>query len=150
MSNSRKRSLTPPHEATPIRNQADLQKHWRRLVGPLGFSSRQVWLNILAGDGRPTSFLTQLEELPTEPDTELLDQVLSIARQLLVTHAVDGSLALLLTRPGPDRRTASDVAWAEALTLAASRHDVPLRAIYLATDTDIRVIAPDDLMSVSA
>jgi len=154
MSNFRKRSpkssLKSPHEMAPIRTQADLERHWRLLMEPLGFSRPQLWLNVLAPGGQPTAFLAQLEDLPAEPDVRLLDRVMEINRQLLDNHAVDGSLALLLARPGPDRRTGSDVVWAAALTEAASSCGIPLRPIYLATDTDIRIISPDDLLAVSA
>ncbi len=136
---SSKSSPKRPLEMAPIRTQADLERHWRLLVGPLGFSRPQLWLNVLAPGGQPTAFLTQLEDLPTEPDVQLLDG-----------HAADGSLALLLARPGPDRRTESDVIWAAALTEAAGTFDIPLRPIYLATDANIRIISPDDLLAVSA
>lgn len=150
MTNTRIPSLTPPPETTPIRTQADLHNHWTRLMGPLGFSRRQLWLNILGCDGRPTAFLTQLTDLPPLPDEPLLAGVMDITRQLLAMQAVDGSLALLLARPGPDRRTASDLAWAEALTVSAAHNDVPLRPIYVATDVAVGVISPDDLLTVSA
>lgn len=134
----------------PIRTQAHLEQHWRLLMGPLGFSRPQLWFNVLAPGGEPTGFLAHLEDLPAEPDVQLLDRVMEINRQLLDNHAVDGSLALLLARPGPDRRTASDVTWAAALTEAATSHGIPLRPVYLATDTDIRIISPDDLLAASA
>ncbi|MBA2574621.1 MAG: hypothetical protein H0V02_07510 [Nocardioidaceae bacterium] len=154
MTNLRKPSLNsspkPPHEMAPIRSQADLERHWRLLMGPLGFARPQLWLNVLAPGGQPTSFLAHLEDLPAEPDVQLLDRVMEINRQLLDSRAVDGSLALLLARPGPDRRTGSDVVWAAALTEAAGSCGIPLRPIYLATDTDIRIISPDDLLAASA
>lgn len=147
---SSKSSPKRPLEMAPIRTQADLERHWRLLVGPLGFSRPQLWLNVLAPGGQPTAFLTQLEDLPTEPDVQLLERVMEVNRQLLDGHAADGSLALLLARPGPDRRTESDVIWAAALTEAAGTFDIPLRPIYLATDANIRIISPDDLLAVSA
>ncbi|MBA2445097.1 MAG: hypothetical protein H0V49_07180 [Nocardioidaceae bacterium] len=143
-------SLKPPHEMQPIRTQADLEQHWRLLMGPLGFSRPQLWLNVLAPGGQPTAFLAQLEDLPHEPDVQLLDRIMELNRQLLDHHVADGSVALLLARPGPDRRTLSDADWAVALTDAASAHDIPLRPIYLATDADLRIISPDDMLAASA
>ncbi len=147
---SRKSALKPPSEMPPIRTQADLEQHWRLVMEPLGFSRPQLWINVLGPGGQPTRFLNQLDDLSADPDLQLLDRIMQINRQILDSHAVDGSLALLLARPGPDRHTASDVEWATALTAIADSYDLPLRPIYLATNTDIRIISPDDLLASTA
>ena len=49
--------LLSPDQMPPIRSQDDLHRHWRALMGPLGFSGRQLWLNVLGADRRPTPVL---------------------------------------------------------------------------------------------
>ncbi len=150
MTKKRVPRLKSIHDILPIRTQADLEQHWRALMGPLGFSAPQLWLNVVGDDGRPTALLTKLEDVPHRPDDGLLDRVVEITRQLITSTAAGGSLAVLLARPGRSRLTKSDLTWAAKLTAAASRNGVPLRPIYLATDDDVRVIAPDDLLPVCA
>ncbi len=51
----------------PIRTQADLERYWRMIMGPLGFGERLIWMQVLDRDGRVTPVLTQIAELPLMP-----------------------------------------------------------------------------------
>ncbi|HEU5045563.1 MAG TPA: hypothetical protein VFT75_15670 [Nocardioidaceae bacterium] len=127
-----------------VRCQDDLHRHWRALMGPLGFSGRQLWLNILGGDRRPTPMLLQIDEVPVVPEPPLLDGLMAVIEQVL-EDAPDGSAAVLLARPGSAPMTLADRGFAQALVAAARRSGVPLEPVHLATDLEVRAFAPDDL-----
>lgn len=127
-----------------IRSQDDLHRHWRALMGPLGFSGRQLWLNVLGGDRRPTPTLLQVDEVPEVPEPPLLDGLMAVIEELLEDDP-DGSVAVLLARPGSAPMTHADREFAQALLDAATRTGVPLEPVHLATDEEVRVFAPDDL-----
>ena len=149
---TKERTPTPSHpsDCLPIRSQADLDRHWRGLMGPLGFAHRQLWLNLIDDGGRPTPFLTQVDELPEEPDPFALDNLFGITARLIDEEAPGASLALLIARPGSEKHMAADLAWASALAAAARRNGVMLRAMYLATNVDIRIVAPDEQLPATA
>ncbi len=135
----------------PITDQQALFSFWRSLMGPLGFSRAMLWLCFIAADNRPTPFLTQVDELPELPDDEpLLVNLMHVARRLLDDQVTDGSLAVLLSRPGSAQLSDSDIAWARGLSRASREAGVPMRPLHLATDEALRVFALDDLLGPDA
>ena len=141
--------LLPVDEMPPIRTQEELHRHWRALMGPLGFAHRQLWLAVIDADRRPTPVVLQIDELPEQPEPAALDSLMGLIEHLL--DAEPGcSVALLLARPGPAFVTAADRSWATGLTRAARRGRVPLEPLHLATAEAVRVFAPDDLIERSA
>lgn len=138
--------LRRPDQMPPIYTQDDLHAYWRALMGPLGFGTRKLWLSFLTADCRTTDLLTQIDDIPTFPDTELLTNLMYVALQVLDNTAPGGSLAVLLSRPGRARVTESDRTWARALTSSAIQTGVAMHPVHLANDTEIRVFAPDDLL----
>ena len=137
--------LKQPDQMRPIHTQRDLEDHWRALMGPLGFTRRQLWLGFLAVDRMMTPLLLQLEDLPEWPDDLGLDGLMMIAEQTLDEQLPGGRLAVLLCRPGPARMTAGDLAWARGLTSAARRNSIPMEPVHLANDERLQAFAPDDL-----
>ena len=136
--------LLSPDQMPPIRCQDDLHRHWRALMGPLGFSGRQLWLNVLGGDRRPTPVLLQIDEVPVVPEPPLLDGLMAVIEELLQDEP-DGSVAVLLARPGSASMSQDDRDFAQALTAAARCSGVPLEPLHLATDEEVQAFAPDDL-----
>lgn len=143
-------ALRPPDQLSPIRSQDDLHQHWRALMGPLGFSKRTLWITFLDSDAMMTPLITQVEDAPRFPDRRMLDSLMCMVEGVLEQEVTAGSLALLLSRPGPEAFTESDLAWAQGLFEAAGRNSVPLEPLHLATDEDLRVFAPDDLVRPSS
>jgi hypothetical protein len=137
--------LLPVEQMPPIRSQEDLHRHWRALMGPLGFSRRYLWLGLIGADRRPTPLLVQIDELPERPDPAMCDRFGAFLGHLL-DEEPGCSVALLLSRPGPAAMTTADRAWAIGLTDAARRAGIPLEPLHLATDEAVRVFAPDDLL----
>jgi hypothetical protein len=115
-------------------------------MGPLGFTQRVLWLLFIDADQRATTFLTQVERLPEQPEVELLRNVMRVAAHVLGSTVVDGSLALLLSRPGRGQLTHDDRGWARGLTYAAAEVRLPLHPIHIATCDEIRRFTPDDLI----
>jgi hypothetical protein len=137
--------LLPVDQMPPIRSQHDLHRHWRALMGRLGFSQRYLWLQLIDSDQRATPLLMQIEEVPERPEPGMLDNLM-VALSHLVAEDHGSTIAPLVARPGPAGITAADHAWAAGLTAAARRGGIPMEPVHLATDEEVRIFAPDDLI----
>ncbi len=136
--------LRRPEDTPPIRTQADLWRHWRSLMGPLGFSERLLWILFLQADGRVTPVLQQICDLPTLPEPRLVDSLMQIL-QRVCEDLGNGSVAVLLSRPGPAGITAAERTWARRLSDAGTAGGVALWPVHLANDHELVVVSPDDL-----
>jgi hypothetical protein len=114
-------------------------------MGPLGFGSRLLWLQLFDAEGRCTPLLPTIEDLPLLPDEECFDQLLAFVQHLLDLEVPGGSVAFLLSRPGRAGISASDRRWAVGLTGAARRLGVRAWPVHLANDHELRVVTDDDL-----
>ena len=126
----------------PIRTQADLERHWRMLMGPLGFSERLIWMQLLDRDGRCTPLITQIGELPRLPTGQDEDGLTQILEHFADD---DASMVFLLTRPGRRGMSASDLAWARMVRNAARRAGMKVWPVHRANDDELVVCSPDDL-----
>jgi hypothetical protein len=131
---------------TPITTQSELHQAWRRLIDPLGFRSRCLWLMFLASDGVPVPQLTELTDLPERPTSA---DVAGLERFLVHFGGTGIRLAVFVGSrgsglPGPDDRE-----WAEVIYLACRRADVPCETVHVGTSTAITPLplerAVDDL-----
>ena len=129
----------------PIHSQADLWRHWRALMGPLGFSERLLWLVFLTPDGHPTPILPTINELPVLPDRKFLEGVMVIC-QRICAELGGGSVAGLMSRPGRSGITAAERRWARRLTEAAATAGVAMWPMHFANDRELVIAAPDDLV----
>lgn len=136
--------MTEPH----LHTATDLYQLWASLLGPLGFSHTSLWLAFIDAEHVMTPVLTQIEDIPPSATTEDCLPVLKICRQLLDDSATHRSVALLLSRPGRHPMSEDDRSWARGLTEAAGRLEVRMEPLHLATDHELRVFAPDDLLAV--
>lgn len=135
---------TPLHPV--IRTQADLERLWRRLMSPLGFTSCSVWLVVVDGE-QPAPHIREFAQTPARPE-EGTAEVLAVAlEQFAGTHI---SFAFLRTRPGGGRPTADDLAWAQTLYDVGRRTGVRLQTVHLAHDHDVLPLAVDDLLAEPA
>lgn len=133
-------TLQAPHD-TVIRTADDLQALWRSLMGDGGFSRRSIWLLFLDEDGRPSPVLVPIDDIPRRPVPAFLDNLRSIAGELVGSQDV-ASVALLLSRPGNRTMTEDDRAWARALAPVPSAWP-----IFLAAADSVQMFAPDDLIT---
>ncbi|MFB9315323.1 hypothetical protein [Nocardioides plantarum] len=140
--------LSEPFRPT-IRTQADLERAWRHLMEPLGFSRSSVWLMLLDADDRPLPGLTEVEGCDEAPDPDLLAGFADLTRTLLDDLAPAGRWAFLLSRPGGTGVTEVDRAWAHGLVRACREAGVRTEVVHLATDVDL-VPLPYDALSGAA
>jgi hypothetical protein len=129
-----------------IRSQADLERMWRRLMTPLGFSGCSLWM-VMVEDDRPVPKIMQITELPDSPEDRETE---ALARVLALVAAPGTRFAFLRSRPGGGRPTPGDRAWALALYDAGRRAGARLDVVHLAHDQDVLPLAMDDLVAESA
>jgi hypothetical protein len=135
---------TTPENTAPVRTHADLHRLWRALMGPLGFGGRSLWVLILEPDGRPTGHLLQIEELPAAPDPHMLDDLTRFV-SIAVAEVGPCQVAFLLSRPGRDGLTDGDREWAACVQEAVRTEGLPVWPMHRANDSELVVVAPDDL-----
>lgn len=131
-------TLLPMDQMPPVRTQHDLQRTWTLLLSPLGFASPQLWMIALQDDR--IVMPTNITDLPLTPDPSDLETFRSIIARTRPTDGRRHEVALLFARPGGATRTSADLDWARALTGLS-----PTRAVHLANDVEVTVVAPDDL-----
>lgn len=135
-----------PEDTPPLRTQADLHRHWRALMGELGFSGRRLWVLFLDLDDRPTPLLLQIDDLPEYCDEPMVEGLISVCRATREEHNL-GRVAVLLSRPGGAEVRGSDRWWGRCLLSAADRGGVPFAPVHLANDEDLHPLTGDDLLA---
>ena len=135
-------TLLPPEAQPPVHSQADLEALWRDFMGPLGFSRTTLWIVFLEADGTLLPTVLPIEDIPSRP-TDALDGLTEVCRGLT---PAGGSVAFLLTRPGPDEPiTPAERAWTRALGLVGQRVGATVWPVHRANDDALRACTPDDL-----
>lgn len=141
-------TLRPAHEMPPIRNQEDLCRHWRELMGPLGFCQSRLWIGLIQPDDRMRAQVIQIEEIPRSANTKTCQPLLEMCEHIVGRRGAGGSVAFLLTRPGSNPMNSADRSWARGLTVAARQLGVSMWPVHFANDVELRVFAPDDLVGM--
>lgn len=134
----------PVSALPPVRTAHDIHRYWRRLMGPLGFSRRRLWISFTDCDGRIDPVLPQIDDLPPRASTADCNGLIQILDHVRDVY-LGGAVALLYTRPGRDPMNDNDRSWGRSLTAAAQAADIPLWPVHFANDEELRVFAPDDL-----
>jgi hypothetical protein len=138
--------MTSSPSAKPYRPvitcQADLERMWRRLMTPLGFSGNSLWMVVLE-DNRPLPQITEITAMPETPDEHDIE---ALARVLAEVVEPGERLAFLRARPGGGTPTADDREWARALYAAGRRSGVLLDVVHLAHDHSVMPLPMDDLL----
>jgi len=143
--NTDTRTAGPWSEWPPVHTQADLDRHWRELMGPLGFSETLLWMIFFDDAGHPTPLINQVADLPEQPSPADIANLLAFCADVIGDAVPGGSVAFLRSRPGRAAWTSADRAWATQITQAAHRSPVRVHPIHLANDEELRVFTPDDL-----
>lgn len=133
--------LPPLDEYPPIRTQADLERLWRALMGPLGFARRSLWIVPIDRDDRPGPAVA-IDDVPLAPGADDLDFLVDMLRHGTFGEA---SVAFLVTVPGRRRISRGDREWARGLARVAGRAGMTDRPVHWANDAVLHVCAPDDL-----
>lgn len=122
---------------TPIRTQDDLRDAWRRVMDPLSFRSRCLWLMLIDADGVPLPQLTKLTDLPDRPT--LADQA-GLERFLHHFSGTEVRVAVFVGRPDTGLPSADDRAWSEAIYLACDRAAVFVETVHVGTSAAITTL----------
>lgn len=125
-----------PHQMPPVTDQSSLESLWITLMGDLGFDSPQLWVAAIV-DGR-THFLGEIADVPLHAQGEA-GELRCFFSPLLAEPGA--SLAFLFARPGHLPLTPADRSWVQLLLSYDATWPV-----HVATDTSLRVVAPDDLV----
>lgn len=133
-----------------IRNQADLERTWRRLMEPLGFGSQCLWLMLIGPDDRPVPRLVQVDDCDEPPTQDAVAGLARFLREIRDELQADARCAFLRTRPGAAGLTADDRAWARALYAAGRLADVPVEVVHRACDVDLVPLPMDEVLVASA
>lgn len=143
----------------PDRDRAlatDEALHWTLEMLLKRANQRQVWLIMLDEDNCVAGPLMPMSDHPMDPEERIEADDLgwvTFSRALLVRSATICAMAgghelvFVWERPGTQRLSASDVAWAKAAAREAAAGDVPsIRAQFVLHDGGLRQFRPDDLV----
>lgn len=128
-----------------MRSLDDLERHWRSIKGPWGFSEPQLFCQLFAADGTLLPQIMNITDCPSEPDALLLENLFGIMTEVLADFAPGGSFAAMFARPGDAQCREADRVWARKITAAGAKAPIDVWPVYLATDVGVRIASPDDL-----
>lgn len=135
-------AMTTPRFEPALETQADVEEAWSELMGPWSFGGHSVWMMLIEGD-RPLPQLTEVTETEDAPDAVLTERMAQILSLIDLEVAPGVRVAFLRSRPGVDKITDVDRAWATCLYAAARRASVPCEVVHLATRGSVRPIPAD-------
>lgn len=135
---------------TTIHDQADLERTWRALMRPLGFSRHSIWLMLIGPDGHPLPQLTEIEDAAEPPDEEQVEALAELLGRLHDELLPGGSFAFLRTRPGRAGLDDDDRGWARGLYAAGRLAGVPVEVVHRACDQDLVPVPMDEVLAEPA
>lgn len=135
----------PSPSAPPVRTQAELERHWRRLVTPLGFAGRSLWLLLIDADGCPAPVAVEIEDAPQRPVDGDVDALGAMCEHFVGDQAGGGSVAFLLTEPGTGGPSEGVKLWSRALQGAVDRRALIGWPVHWANDVQLAACSPDHL-----
>jgi hypothetical protein len=130
-----------------IHDPTELEEFWRELIAPLGFSSRQIFAFMIQADGEVFRHMFHVTECPREPESEMVAAFAGTLRMAADEFAPGGSCALLWARPTGGGTRATDREWVRCLTDAFTNVHLNRWPVFVADDSVMRVVAPDDLLA---
>ncbi len=136
-----------PEDMPPVCSQADLHRHWRALMGELGFAQSRLYLQFFTIDGWCTPLVLDVTDPPDLPDDRVVDALMRFCSEALDHLGEPGMrVGILYARPGGRSPRAADLAWARVVTEGARRHGVPILPVHVANDEEVTVVTPDELV----
>lgn len=125
-----------------MRSDKELRQRWEQIVEAEDFVDRTLWLTWYDSDSQMLPVVMPIDALPRHPHRQALDGLAHVATSVLEDQACAGSVAMLLSRPGPPAIDDCDRAWARALASLADT-GLTMRPLHLATSDSVRVLAAD-------
>jgi hypothetical protein len=136
---------TPPAFGSPndpLRTDTEILDRVGQLIVPESREWRSLVLFFLDRQARTLPVVVPVDDVPEDPEPAVIENLCWILSQVLDDQEPDGSVVMMLTRPGPPEPEPADMLWRERLGDAAAKQGVRVRLICLAT--------PDGLTSLTA
>ena len=136
--------IEPVTPEEPLRTDAELLR-WARFVNHgVHPRRRTLWVLLLDEADVPLPVIIPIEDVPDLPDTEGTTRIADALASLMSSSAPEGSVVLLLERPGPPSRAQADHAWHTMLRWSLSEAGLRVRAMFLAAAGEVLAFALDD------
>ena len=133
-----------------LRTDADVTTMWQTLINPLGWHNARVSVILIDGERRPTPLVTEFEEIPDRFTGEDARALTAIFAHLIEEQESNGSLAILVCRPGSAMLTDDDRACCRDIYAAGRDAGVPLEVLHVGTDTRIVPVPMDEVLPRTA
>ncbi|HEX6524201.1 MAG TPA: hypothetical protein VF070_30005 [Streptosporangiaceae bacterium] len=127
---------TPPITDTltsPVHTDSDVLFRVEQLIDVTYRFRQSLWLFFLDANQAPLPVVVPIEDVPDDPDPELVGNLCWIIAEVLASSQPDGSVVITLTRPGPPVPGPADRVWHGRLRDAALAQNARIRMMCLAT-----------------
>lgn len=130
---------SPLHRSVPVTDAADLLSRWRGLLQTMRApDSRTLCLAWLLPDGTLAELVVPVDDIPVEPDREMLVNLAQLTEVVAEHEDVDPAqlhLAFCLERRGQEYLTPDDRAWVAAIEAVLRRREGLDCSVHVAADT---------------
>jgi hypothetical protein len=128
--------------AVPVVTDDDVLARVAAIIEPSVRRQRSLWLFFLERDGKQSSLVVPIDDVPERPEPGVLANVCYVASESIAQAPRVLSVIIALSRPGTARRTESDRHVLRALQHGAARYATPVRMLVLATPEGVRELGP--------
>lgn len=136
--------IEPVNSEEPLRTDADLLR-WARFINHgVHPRRRTLWVLLLDADDVPRPVIIPIEDVPDLPDARGTARIAEALAVVLEEEAPEGSVVMMLERPGPPLRAQADHAWHTMLRWSMAEAGVRVRAVFLAAAGEVLAFALDD------
>lgn len=125
---------TPPQPTMePVHTDSEVRERVEQLIEPKVRLRHSLWLFFLDANDVQLPVIVPIDDVPDDPDPELVRNLCWIIAEVLGENEPDGSVVITLTRPGPAVPDGADQIWRERLRDGAAAHSACVRMMCLAT-----------------
>jgi hypothetical protein len=125
--------MTTPPQLAPLHTDADVLRRVDQLIEPDARLRQTLWLFFLDRNQQQLPVVVPIDDVPDDPDPELVGSLCFIIAEVLGDAEPEGSVVLVLTRPGAATPGYADHTWRDRLKDAAAEHGARIRMMCLAT-----------------
>jgi hypothetical protein len=129
-----------------VETEADVTALWRTAMNDIEFAHRQLWYVFADEDGELLPVLNSVDDLPREPDFDLLDNLGWVMRKVRDRHTMRGRIAVLMTRPGRGSLNKNDAQWVRAIEEMLLNHSLFAWPTHFGNAAYLKRVMPDDIV----
>jgi hypothetical protein len=126
----------------PLRTDEDILARVGEVIGAEDRQRPGLWLFFFDCEMRQMPAVAAIDDVPDLPDPQLVGNACWIVTRVLEDTEPCGSAVAALIRPGSAEFGTVERHWYTALMEEGSRHRTPFRLLCLATQDDVRELAP--------